>query len=64
MGGPSHTGGDEDTWENIDGLDMVPPGEEGMFMSNAGEDDAVFHEIINYAVPQKYVAVLFVFIRL
>jgi hypothetical protein len=53
MGGPSNTAGGENAWEDIDGLHMAPPGEEGMFMSNAGGEDAIFHEIIDYVVPKK-----------
>jgi hypothetical protein len=56
MGEPSGTAGDdsENAWENLDGLNMVPPGEEGIFLSNAGGEDAVFYEIIDYVVPKKY----------
>jgi len=52
MGGPS---ANEEPWEEIDGLNAAPPGEEGMFLSNAGGEDAVFHEIIHCTVPKKFV---------
>jgi hypothetical protein len=59
MGGPSNTTGDEEAWED-EGLCLAPLGEEGMFMSNAGGEDAVFHEIIDYVAPKKYMIALFI----
>jgi hypothetical protein len=55
MDGLDDAAGDEETWAEMDGLRAIPPGEEGMFMSNAGGDNDVFFEILDYAVPRKYV---------
>jgi hypothetical protein len=53
MGEPSNAGGDAD-WDDLDGLNVAPPGEEGIFMNNAGVEDTIFQEIIDFAIPKKY----------
>jgi hypothetical protein len=60
MGEPSNATRDEEAWEDVDGLCLAPPGEEGMFISNAGGEDAVFHEIIDYVAPKKYIMAFFI----
>jgi hypothetical protein len=57
MGELSTSAENDDAWEDIDGFHTLPPGEEGMFMSNAGGEGDVFHEIIDYALPTKYVTI-------
>lgn len=57
MGEPSTSVENDDGWEDIKGFHALPPGEESMFMSNAGGEDNIFHEIIDYALPTKYVMI-------
>lgn len=53
MGEPSGSSGDADGWEDLDGFTALPPGEEGMFMSNAGGEEQIVQEMIEYSIPQK-----------
>ena len=57
MGEPSTSAENDDGWEDIEGFHALPPGEESMFMGNTGGEDNIFHEIIDYALPTKYVMV-------
>ena len=57
MGEPSTSAENDDGWEDIEGFHILPPGEESMFMSNAGGEGDVFHEIIDYVLPTKYVVI-------
>lgn len=40
-------------WEDIEGFDRLPPGEEGIFADNAGMEDEIYQEIIEHVVPSK-----------
>jgi hypothetical protein len=57
MGELSTSAEHDDGWEDIKGFHVLPPGKESMFMSNAGSKFNVFHEIIDYVLPTKYVAI-------
>lgn len=59
MGDGSRSNDSENAWDDIDGFDRLPPGEEGMFLDNAGMEEGIYHEIIDYVVPQKYVPLPF-----
>ena len=58
MAEPSGSAGDEGGWEDVEGFNVLPPGKEGLFMSNAGSGEDVFHEIIDKVAPKKYVAII------
>ena len=55
MGDPDGTSGnhDEGAWEDMEGFHLPLPGEEAMFMSYAGGENEVFHDIINTVISKK-----------